>query len=65
MAAPCSNEMLSGSGNTEPAGTTARSLAPPYGRTPATRCPGSKPGPLTTVPATSIPSVNGGSGRSW
>src|SRR6188768_620819 len=65
MAAPCSNVRLSGSANTETAGTAARSPAPPYGSTPTTRCPGSRPGPLTTVPATSTPRVKGGSGFIW
>ena len=33
--------------------------------TAATRCPGSNPGPLTTVPATSTPSEKGISGFIW
>ncbi len=64
-AAPSSYDVESGSGNVNMPGTAVRSCAPPYAPTAATRWPGSKPAPLTTVPATSTPSENGGSGFSW
>src|SRR3954452_12222715 len=68
MAAPCSNDRLSGSGKTLSAPRPTVSAAPPWGRQAATRSPAVNPEPSgaeRTTPAKSTPRVKGSSGLSW